>query len=238
MCAFVPTNVPIIFGMLMTKSTPASTAFWQWLNQTYNAGMNYGNRNASSQYTMKDLMVGYSAAVFSSIGMGIGLKKLFFRYTQNLKGGPAILANSIISYVAVATAGFLNSLCMRMGEMEKGIKIYDEDGNEMGISKITAKMAVYQTAFSRILLSLPTFTIPGVSLFIFDKMGMLPKSGLPRTALELSVVTFALWNALPWSVSLFPQNGEIQASKLETEFHNLRSKDGQVIEKFYYNKGL
>lgn len=32
MCAFIPTNLPIIFGMLMMKSTPVSTAFWQWLN--------------------------------------------------------------------------------------------------------------------------------------------------------------------------------------------------------------
>jgi hypothetical protein len=48
MCAFVPTNVPIIFGMLMTPVTPFNTVFWQWINQTYNAGMNYGNRNASS----------------------------------------------------------------------------------------------------------------------------------------------------------------------------------------------
>lgn len=45
--------------------------------------------------------------------------------------------------MAVATAGFLNSLCMRMGEMEKGIKIYDEDGNERGVSKACAKKAVY-----------------------------------------------------------------------------------------------
>lgn len=48
MCAFVPTNLPIIFGMLMTPPTPLNTMFWQWINQTYNAGMNYGNRNASS----------------------------------------------------------------------------------------------------------------------------------------------------------------------------------------------
>ena len=34
MCAFIPTNLPIIFGMLMTKPTPANTAFWQWTNQS------------------------------------------------------------------------------------------------------------------------------------------------------------------------------------------------------------
>jgi hypothetical protein len=48
MSAFIPTNVPIIFGILMTAPTPFNTALWQWVNQTYNAGLNYGNRNASS----------------------------------------------------------------------------------------------------------------------------------------------------------------------------------------------
>jgi hypothetical protein len=28
MCAFVPTNLPIIFGMLMSAPTPMNTAFW------------------------------------------------------------------------------------------------------------------------------------------------------------------------------------------------------------------
>jgi hypothetical protein len=105
--------------------------------------MNYGNRNASSTYTIKDIMLGYTAAVVSSVGMGVGLKKLCYNMTKNLKGGSAILANSMISYVAVATAGFLNSLCMRMGEMDKGIKICDEEGNDIGISKNCAKVAVY-----------------------------------------------------------------------------------------------
>jgi hypothetical protein len=142
MCAFVPTNVPIIFGMLMIKSTPVNTAFFQWLNQTYNAGMNYGNRNASSLQTSGDIMFGYSAAVASSIIMGVGLKKLCFNFTKSLNGGSVILANSLISYVAVSTAGFLNSLCMRMGEMNRGIKVYDETNEEMGVSKVCAKKAV------------------------------------------------------------------------------------------------
>jgi hypothetical protein len=88
-------------------------------------------------------MFGYSMAVASSIGMGVGLQRLFKGFTLKLRGGKAILANALISYVAVATAGFLNSLCMRMGEMDKGIKIYDEDGNEIGVSKACAKKAVY-----------------------------------------------------------------------------------------------
>lgn len=55
MCAFVPLNVPILFGMLIMPATTFNTVFWQWFNQSFNAGLNYGNRNASSTYTMKDL---------------------------------------------------------------------------------------------------------------------------------------------------------------------------------------
>ena len=79
-------------------------------------------------------------AVSSSIAVSIGLKRL--NLTRNMKGGSVILVNCLINYVAVATAGFLNSFCMRMGEMNKGIKIYDELGEEMGISKVAAKSAV------------------------------------------------------------------------------------------------
>jgi hypothetical protein len=46
--AFVPTNVPIIAGMILSAPTPVNIIFFQWANQTYNAGLNYGNRNASS----------------------------------------------------------------------------------------------------------------------------------------------------------------------------------------------
>lgn len=53
-----------------------------------------------------------------------------------------VLATSIISYLAVASAGFLNTYCMRMGEMNRGIKIYDEEGECMGISKECARKAV------------------------------------------------------------------------------------------------
>ena len=104
--------------------------------------MNYGNRNASSPYTPSDLLFGYSAAVVSSVGLALGLRRLSANFTKNLKGGSFVLANSAISYIAVAAAGFLNTYCMRMGEMNRGIKIYDEQGECMGVSKECAKKAV------------------------------------------------------------------------------------------------
>ena len=49
--SFIPVNLPISFGMVCTAPTPFNTILWQWVNQTYNAVLNYGNRNASSNYT-------------------------------------------------------------------------------------------------------------------------------------------------------------------------------------------
>ena len=59
-----------------------------------------------------------------------------------MTGGTLVLANSMINYVAVASAGFLNSYCMRMGEMKRGITITDAHGESMGISKKSAEKAV------------------------------------------------------------------------------------------------
>ena len=149
-----------------------------------------------------------------------------------------VLANSILNYVAVASAGFLNSYCMRMGEMSRGIKIQDESGEEMGISKKSAEKAVMQTSLSRLILSAPTFIIPGLSMFLLDKFGLMPKSRVPRTIVELGVITLALYVALPVSVSLFPQRGEIEANEIEPEFRELRNSRGQIVTRYYYNKGL
>ena len=83
--------------------------------------MNYGNRNASSTYTLKDLGFGYSMAVISSISVALTLKKLFASQTKGLSSGKTIAANAVISYIAVACAGFLNNYCMRYAELGTGI---------------------------------------------------------------------------------------------------------------------
>mmetsp|Transcript_44935 Transcript_44935/g.43511 ORF Transcript_44935/g.43511 Transcript_44935/m.43511 type:complete len:127 (-) Transcript_44935:483-863(-) len=67
MSGFVILNVPILAIMLFSRLTPFQNAIMQMLNQTYNAGMNYGNRNASSPYTVGDLTKGFVGALSSSV---------------------------------------------------------------------------------------------------------------------------------------------------------------------------
>jgi hypothetical protein len=60
MSAFIPANVPIAAGMLLTAPTPFNVLFWQWVNQTYNAGFNYANGNKSNVAETSDLLCEYT----------------------------------------------------------------------------------------------------------------------------------------------------------------------------------
>lgn len=48
MSGFVPFGSPMVVGLLLPNQTIASTIFWQWINQSHNACVNYANRNATS----------------------------------------------------------------------------------------------------------------------------------------------------------------------------------------------
>ncbi len=47
MSGYVPFNSPILAGLLIPNPTMGQLVFWQWLNQSHNACVNYANRNAT-----------------------------------------------------------------------------------------------------------------------------------------------------------------------------------------------
>jgi len=47
MSGYVPFNSPILAGLLMPNPSLGQVVFWQWLNQSHNACVNYANRNAT-----------------------------------------------------------------------------------------------------------------------------------------------------------------------------------------------
>ena len=106
-------NIPISFGFIFAAPTPFNTIFWQWLNQTYNAALNYENRNASSTYTTEDIMKSYTVATSSAIGVALAIRKAVEKQANSMKGGKLVLLNSVSSFVACALSGFLNAYFMR-----------------------------------------------------------------------------------------------------------------------------
>ena len=99
--AFVPTNIPIVGAMLMSTPTPANIIFWQWVNQTYNAGLNYSNRNASSSQTTSDLATAYAMGCVVSIGVAMSLKTAANWALAGKTGFAVAIAGNVINYNAV-----------------------------------------------------------------------------------------------------------------------------------------
>ena len=75
--SYIPLNIPINYGMIVAAPTPFNTILWQWINQTVNAALNYGNRNASSTYTTKDIAQSYMVACASSIVVALAIRRGF-----------------------------------------------------------------------------------------------------------------------------------------------------------------
>lgn len=112
--AFVPFNIPILLLTLFVKNqTPLFNVGVQWLNQTYNAGMNYGNRNASSTLTTSDLASGYCTAVAVSCSIVFASRLVLANQLKGLHGSKQVIANAALNYFACAVAGASNCALMR-----------------------------------------------------------------------------------------------------------------------------
>lgn len=221
--------------------------FWQWLNQSYNAGFNYANRNASVPLDTKQLALSYGVATGVAVGMSAALGKVVNSIQQKVGGsGPQPLSLKLLMrglpWMAVASAGMANAIAMRYKEGIDGISIYDEKGALQGTSVAAGRAALLQIALTRAALPVPILLLPP---FILDAIRAAPgigaamaRSAPVRLTVELSVFALFLQGALPFAVALFPQTGTIDAEALEPQFRDRKDADGNRISRYTYNKGV
>jgi hypothetical protein len=236
--AYLYANIPINFGFLLSAPTTMNIVLWQWINQTYYVGVNYSNRNASSKFTNKDLWIGYSLAVFASIGMGLGVKKFIQPFKSSFTGSKAFFFMFAISFVANSAANGTNLMIIRSKEFREGIPVITKDGEEVGISKKCGRSAVLQTAMTRCIMPILPLGLPTLSFFLLAKMSMIPKTKVLRIVQQTIVFSYSLMCAPAMGLAWFPLIVKKSSTELEPEFHNLKDKEGNVITELFYNKGM
>ena len=222
MSSFIPMNTPIAFGMLMTAPTPFNTILWQWVNQTYNAALNYGNRNASSNYTTEDILKSYFSAATIAIILSLGIRKAVASRVAGSTGAKMVLFNTISTYAACGCGGFVNAYLMRQTEIKTGINVIHPETNEpVGVSKKCAEIAVFNTGISRFGIAAPLF-IPAFCMFGIERLNMVPKAKVPRLCLDMCLVVINCYVAIPLGVAMYPSISKIKAEDLEPEFHQVK----------------
>jgi hypothetical protein len=258
MSTFMPSNLPITAGMLLS-GPGAAQVFWQWANQSYNAGFNYANRNASVPMDTKALALSYGVATGVACGMSYGLGRVVQRLQSSVGGGggggggggaaaaPQPLGLKLLTrglpWLAVATAGVANVLAMRYKEGLEGITVYDEAGNAMGTSVAAGRACLTQVALTRAALPVPILLIPPFVLDgirAYTPLGPLMARSLPaRFGVELAVLSVFLQCALAPAVALFPPQGSLPASAMEARFQGRVSPTtGRPVEVYTYSKGV
>ena len=237
MAGFVPFGTPIVVGMLLPNQTLATTLFWQSLNQTHNAAVNYCNRNASNPTPRSMLVLGYAGAVTSAVTVAGGLTEAL-RRTTRLTPSTRALALRLVPYPAVATANVCNVVLMRFNELREGIAVTSAgDGAVLGQSQVAARQALAETALTRVVLPLPILVLPAIIMTGLERMRWMREARpLLRIGVQTVVCTAAFAFALPLAISLFPQFGTLPASRLEPAVRAAAAAAG--TDSVVYNKGL
>ncbi|XP_065153177.1 sideroflexin-5a isoform X1 [Paramisgurnus dabryanus] len=169
MSGFVPFGTPVVVGLLLPNQTLASTIFWQWLNQSHNACVNYCNRNATKPTPMSTFFQGYLGAVSSAVTIAVGLNILIKR-AEHFSPTTRLLVQRFIPFPAVASANVCNVLLMRHTELSEGISVLDDKGNVVGTSKLAARHALMETAVTRVVLPMPILLLPPLIMAMLERI--------------------------------------------------------------------
>lgn len=237
MSCCVLSNTVVTLGMLTPGLGTMGTLFWQWANQSLNVAINSANSNKSHKLSTQQLLTNYTAAVGASCGVALGLNSLVPKL-KNLSANSKLILGRLVPFAAVVTAGIINVFLMRGNEIRKGITVFDKNGESVGSSKKAAFFAVGETALSRVINATPIMVIPPLILVKLQKGFLKGKSMGIQTLVNLGLITVTSFAVLPFALAVFPQRQEISVKKLETELHDKVDKNGEKIEKVFFNRGM
>uniref|UniRef100_A0AAQ6A0Q5 Sidoreflexin n=1 Tax=Amphiprion ocellaris TaxID=80972 RepID=A0AAQ6A0Q5_AMPOC len=200
----------------------------------HNACVNYANRNATKPTPTSKFLQGYVGAVTSAVSIAVGLNVLIQK-ANKLSPATRMIIQRLVPFPAVASANICNVGLMRHNELSEGIDVLDNNGNVVGSSKIAARHAIMETAFTRVVLPMPIFVLPPIIMSYLERFVLRFLQSNRRLLLPIHsfvcLLTFGL--SLPVAISLFPQMSQIEVSRLEPEI--AMATDCKVVT---YNKGL
>lgn len=225
--SFLPANVPIAIGLMCLPTTRLNLIFFNLLNQSYNAAMNYFT-GSKSEDNKKDLLTSFGLAVSLSIGSALLFKRL-------LKDpGSSIFKIFLQRLFPTCFAGFMNLTLMRINYYTKGLDITDQQGNKIGSSSRVGLKALIEGGASRFMLSSPF-----VILFVIEKhISKINFSTKMKIAFDFFACMILLNFGLAFSIAIFKQIGTFKVSLLENSLKDQLLAGGYTKSHVYYNKGM
>nr|XP_012228518.1 PREDICTED: sideroflexin-2-like isoform X2 [Linepithema humile] len=147
----LPGCIALTAAMLTFYKSAFSVITCQLINQSFNAFVNYTNRNAMSDET-EDTNVIQQAFIFAttaSCAAALGFRKVF--------AGRGTLFARFVPFCAVATGNIVNLPIMRQREIARGVPIFAKNGDEGCImkSQVAAVKGISECIITRIIMAAP-----------------------------------------------------------------------------------
>ncbi|KAK2530589.1 Sfxn2 [Columba guinea] len=211
----VPGGMALTGCMLQFYRTVPAVVFWQWVNQSFNAIVNYTNRNAASPISLRQIGVAYVMATSTALATAVGLNL----YT---KRAPPLLARWV-PFAAVAAANCVNLPLMRQQEIINGVTVTDKDNNELGRSRRAAVKGIAQVVVSRIAMAAPGMIILPVIMERLEKFAFMQRIRVLHMPLQV----------------LLSGGFSLALADLEPELRDsIMAKHRDEVLHIYFNKGL
>lgn len=230
MSAQVPMNMMITGCMLTFYKTTAHVITWQWVNQSFNAIVNYTNRSGSNPVPMNTILQSYVMASGGAVATALTLNRVF-------RSAPPLVGR-LVPFAAVASANCVNIPFMRISELQNGIELQTEDGKRVGHSKRAARKAIIAVTLSRILMASPSMLIAPIIMNFMDRRQLLKNAKWAVTPIQVLICGVCLTFATPLCCALFDQRVAISVDELEPEVQKEVLSHDRSLKTVYYNKGL
>ncbi|CAM4703772.1 unnamed protein product [Lepidochelys kempii] len=227
----VPGGMAITGFMLQFYRSVPAVVFWQWVNQSFNALVNYTNRNAACPISLTQIGVAYVSATSTALVTAVGLNL----YT---KRAPPLVARWV-PFAAVAAANCVNIPMMRQQELINGIMVTDEKDRELGYSRVAAAKGITQVVVSRIVMAAPGMVLLPILMERLEKLSFMKRIQVLHAPLQVMLAGGFLLFMVPVACSLFPQRCSLALSSLEPELRAcIQATHGDCVPYVYFNKGL
>jgi len=237
MAAFVPVNFLIVPAMMLPStvtSVPRTIAI-HWINQSFNALVNYSNRGSDAQ-PVEEILKAYGAAVTVSLAGALTATAALRKFGGG-GGMGATIIRSTLPMLSVAASGAANVGLMRKNEwMGPGVRVYDEDGKERGQSTAAGLISWKECSVARVLWNVPSMTF--APILAGPMMAAVPALGRYPAMVELMLIYAGLVLGVPPALAYYPPTEVVAVERLEKQFWNITREDGTPVTQLSFAKGL
>ncbi|XP_017707170.1 PREDICTED: sideroflexin-2 isoform X9 [Rhinopithecus bieti] len=213
--------------MVEKSRTMPAVIFWQWVNQSFNALVNYTNRNAASTISVRQMTLSYFTATTTAVATAVGMNML-------TKKAPPLVGRWV-PFAAVAAANCVNIPMMRQQELIQGICVKDRNENEIGHSRRAAAIGITQVVISRITMSAPGMILLPVVMERLEKLHFMQKVKVLHAPLQVMLCGYFLIFMVPVACGLFPQKCELPVSYLEPELQDTIKANSSSLLDFLFS---